>query len=69
MLVGLAGPAILLFGTEAQKKKFLPPLARSEQLWFQAFTEPDAGSDEANQQTRAIEDGDYYIINGHCDIS
>ncbi len=62
--LGMAGPAVHLFGTEEQKRRFLPGIAKGEVVWFQAFTEPDAGSDEANQQTRAIEDGDDYILNG-----
>jgi alkylation response protein AidB-like acyl-CoA dehydrogenase len=62
--IGLVGPALMLFGTEQQKRDFLPPIARGETICFQAFTEPEAGSDEANQQTRAVEDGDDYIING-----
>ena len=56
----LAGPATLLFGSEEQKKKFLPPMCRGEVVWFEAFTEPEAGSDEANIQLRAVEDGDDY---------
>jgi len=58
----LAGPATILFGTEEQKRRFLPPIAIGKQVWFEVFSEPDAGSDEANQQTRAIPDGDDYII-------
>jgi len=60
----LAGPALLLFGTEEQKKRFIPPITRGEVVWFEAFTEPDAGSDEANIGARAVADGDDYIING-----
>jgi alkylation response protein AidB-like acyl-CoA dehydrogenase len=60
----LAAPAVFLFGTEEQKKKFIPALARGEQIWFEAFTEPEAGSDEANQQAWAVEDGDYFVLNG-----
>jgi len=62
--LGMSGPAVHMFGTEEQKKKFLPGMAKGEAIWFQAFTEPDAGSDEANQQTRAVEDGDYFVLNG-----
>lgn len=58
------GPGLVMFGTEEQKKEFLPAIARGEQVWFEAFTEPEAGSDEANQQTWAVEDGDDYIVNG-----
>ena len=65
-VIGLAqaGPAVHLFGTEEQKRKFLPGIARGEVIWFQAFTEPDAGSDEANVQLRAVPDGDDFILNG-----
>ena len=60
----LAGPATILFGTEEQKAKFIPPIARGEAIWFQAFTEPEAGSDEANVQLRALEVEDGFILNG-----
>jgi alkylation response protein AidB-like acyl-CoA dehydrogenase len=60
----ICGPAVHLYGSEEQKKKFLPPIARGEQIWYQAFTEPNAGSDEANVQLRAVPDGDDYILNG-----
>lgn len=60
----LCGPGLILFGTDEQKKEFIPAITRGEEVWFEAFTEPDAGTDEANMQTRAVEDGDDYIING-----
>ncbi len=60
----VCGPPLHVFGTEEQKKKLLPPIARGEVIWYQAFTEPDAGSDEANVSLRAIEDGDDYVLNG-----
>jgi len=60
----VCGPPLHLFGTEEQKKKYLPPIAKGEVIWYQGFTEPEAGSDEANVQLRAVEDGDYYILNG-----
>lgn len=56
---------ILLFGTEEQKKKYLPPLVRGEAISAGAFTEPDAGTDVAATRTRAIKDGDDYVINGN----
>ena len=62
--LSLAGPATILFGTEEQKERFIPPLTRGEVVWFQAFTEPDAGSDEANVQLRAVDDGKDFILNG-----
>ena len=60
----IVGPGLFMYGTEEQKKKWLPPIARGEAVWDEAFTEPNAGTDEANQQTRAVPDGDDYIING-----
>lgn len=60
----VCGPPLHVFGTEEQKRQFLPPIARGEVIWYQAFTEPEAGSDEANVSLRAIEDGDDYILNG-----
>lgn len=60
----LAGPATILFGTDEQKKRYIPPITRGEVVWWQAFTEPDAGSDEANMALRAEKDGDDYILNG-----
>lgn len=60
----LCGPGLIMFGTEEQKKKYLPAITRGDEVWFEAFTEPEAGSDEANMQTRAVPDGDDYIING-----
>jgi len=61
---GIVGPTILTHGTEEQKKRFLPPIARGEVMWIQCFSEPDFGSDSAGIKTTAVEDGDYYIING-----
>lgn len=60
----LGGPPILMFGTDEQKKRFITPLTRGEGMWFEAFTEPDAGSDEANVQLRAVPDGNDFILNG-----
>jgi len=60
----VCGPPLHVFGTEEQKKRFLPPIANGEVIWYEAFTEPDAGSDEANVSLKAVEDGDNYILNG-----
>lgn len=63
----LAAPAILACATEEQKMRFLPPIFRGEALTWQLFTEPEAGTDVANQQTKALRherDGEYFIISG-----
>lgn len=62
--VWMVGPAILEFGNEEQKQKFLPPIARGEIRWCQGYSEPGAGSDLAGLQCRAVRDGDDFIING-----
>ena len=61
---GIVGPTILSHGTEEQKKRFLPPIARGEVMWIQCFSEPDFGSDSAGIKTTAVGDGDCFIING-----
>ena len=60
----MLGPTLLIHGTEAQKETFLPPIARGEVQWCQGYSEPGSGSDLASLQTRAVADGDDYVING-----
>jgi alkylation response protein AidB-like acyl-CoA dehydrogenase len=60
----MVGPVIANFGSEEQKKKFLPATANLDIWWCQGFSEPDAGSDLASLKTRAVRDGDDWVING-----
>ena len=61
---GIVGPTILSHGTEEQKKRFLPPIAKGEVMWIQCFSEPDYGSDSAGIKTTAVENEDCFVING-----
>lgn len=60
----LLGPTIMEFGSDEQKARFLPPMAKGEVIWAQAWSEPGAGSDMAAIKTTARRDGDHYVING-----
>ena len=62
--VGIGSQGLVMFGTEAQKAKYLPGIASGEIITSFALTEPEAGSDSANVQTTAIRDGDVYVLNG-----
>jgi len=62
--VGIGSQALVMFGTEAQKQKYLPGIASGDIITSFALTEPEAGSDSAAVQTRAVRDGDHYVLNG-----
>ena len=60
----MVGPVIYTFGSDAQKAKYLPAIAANETWWCQGYSEPDAGSDLASLRTRAVRDGDHYVVDG-----
>jgi alkylation response protein AidB-like acyl-CoA dehydrogenase len=64
MGITMIGPLLIEFGTPEQKERYLPKITNAEELWCQGYSEPNAGSDLANLQLRAVRDGDDYVLNG-----
>ena len=62
--VRMCAPVLLRFGTDAQKQRFLPRMYNGEDFWVQGYSEPGAGSDLASLKTRAVRDGDHYVVTG-----
>ncbi|MBI4339772.1 MAG: acyl-CoA dehydrogenase family protein, partial [Chloroflexi bacterium] len=62
--ITMLAPTLMIHGTEEQKRRFLPPVARGEVQWCQGYSEPESGSDLASLQTKAVVDGDDYVVNG-----
>ena len=62
--LGMCGPVMMEYASQEQKERYLPPMAEGKEIWCQLFSEPSAGSDVAGLRSKAVKDGDKWIING-----
>ncbi len=62
--LGMCAPVLMTYASEEQKRRYIPPMVRGEEVWCQLFSEPGAGSDLAGLRTRAVRDGDEWVVNG-----